>query len=186
MSEEAFCRQFIISVLQLCRNITLLCYAVARQGSMLYVFVFGSILGHQHSSLYPPIPPTVQFPVPCLSLRWNRWERCLPLLRGGGPISKTGACKIVPFRHSSGSESNRWTDAWLPRGSLMMVVTCSTYFSPSLLSLPLACAGCKGGEAALGALGTPLAATFLAGRFLTPFTCMRVQSLLCWKGQAAV
>lgn len=110
----------------------------------------------------------------------------LAVVKGGGPISKTGACKIVPFRHSSGSESNHWTDAWLPRGSLMMVVTCSTYFSPSLLSLLLACAGCKGGEAALGALGTPLAATFLAGRFLTPFTCMRVQSLLCWKGQAAV
>lgn len=132
MSEEVFCRQFIISILQLCRNITLLCYAVARQGSILYVFVFGSVLGHQHSSLYPPIHPTVQLPVPCLSLTWNRWER-------GGPISK-----IVPFHHSSGSESNRWTDAWSPRGSLVMVVTCSTYFSPSLLSLPLACAGARG------------------------------------------
>ena len=134
---------------------------------------------------FPSIARTVQFPVPCLSLMWTSWS-FLPLLRGGEPASKTGACKIISFHHSSSSESNRWTDAWSPRGILMMVITCSMYFFPSLLSLLPACAGCRGAKAALGALGTRPATTFPAGRVLTPFTCMRVQSLLCWKWQAEV
>lgn len=121
----------------------------------------------------PQLPIFPSFPLLCHSLChvgliWICWESFLLLLRGMKPISKTRACKIINFHHSSASESKCWTDAWSPRGSLMMVITCSTCFSPSPPSLLPALLG-TGGKRARGVLGTHLSATFLGREVSDPF-----------------
>lgn len=48
-------------------------------------------------------------PLLSCSLIWTSWENFLQFSRQEKPISKTGACKMFYFHHSSASESNHWS-----------------------------------------------------------------------------